>query len=615
MKANQDDDFWPAYVDALSNMVLALIFVVLILALALSQSSTMSARQMAQEMVLAQVETEQENTERKAGTPDRSGREPPSGSEQNDVASSAMTQEAGASALPVEVSPQEPSPSAPAPEAAAASQAALKATADEAPDPDLADRVSEFSATKTENMEEKARDTVAPSPVLPATVRIREDTAYRFEGEEAISVDDLDEDLTQIELSVLYGILSVDAVAGVELSGQASSALVLRGSQNALTRSLQSLEYRGFPNFFGKDSLILRASGASGRQSLSVSALTVTPVNDPPVGVASRTSALVDRAYVFSIRDFFFDDVEDHPLGAIRIDRLNDRGQLQLSGKPVLVGDIVAAEGMKRGDFVFIPPSADGAFEPVALSVTVIDAGGTEDGGEDRARASSSLTIDFVAVPGRLQSLTQAPVSDLVEQAVTGEQSARPSVASPGDESRDGTGAASDGQTATQNAQDSTPPPEGLKGMIVSEDDLSSPSETATVGNTVDLRLQPDLAAIEAEALATEASISSGSTGEIIVQFPDKVVALDEVTQARLTQEIAFLGEPAALDLTLVVLSPYPYLTIERSAAMTRAISVWQALRDSGVPSDAIEIRIERERRSAQFGEVRITRASRGSAD
>ena len=47
MRESENETYWPGYVDALSNMVLALIFVVLVLALALSQYSAMAARQLA----------------------------------------------------------------------------------------------------------------------------------------------------------------------------------------------------------------------------------------------------------------------------------------------------------------------------------------------------------------------------------------------------------------------------------------------------------------------------------------------------------------------------------------------------------------------------------------
>ena len=55
MKDNDQDSFWPGYVDAMSNMVLSLIFVVLVLAMTLSLYSMVSAQRMAEQLYLSRI--------------------------------------------------------------------------------------------------------------------------------------------------------------------------------------------------------------------------------------------------------------------------------------------------------------------------------------------------------------------------------------------------------------------------------------------------------------------------------------------------------------------------------------------------------------------------------
>jgi hypothetical protein len=307
---------------------------------------------------------------------------------------------------------------------------------------------------------------------------------------------------------------------------------------------------------------------------------------------------LTEQAFVFSLRDFPYSDVEDDRLSGIRLDRSVELGTLLLGTAEVDPGTVISADQIRGGEFVFVPPSDGGVTEPIRFLVTVIDAGGVENGGQDTAEAPSENTVS--ELPERDPG--EAPVRNV-------------SSTSPGEEIQEMTELDVPAAGLTEETQGEGQDPDISTTASLATQDPTRPGAADDAGNVLDARIQPDVSADDEVKVITPSSLSTGPTGEIVVQFPDRVVALDQGSSEILAQQIRLLGEPSGLRLSLAVLSPFPNLTVERSVAMTRGISIWQNLIAAGVPADAMTIRIERELRSARLGEVRISRAPPMSTD
>jgi len=574
MSESEHDTYWPGYVDALSNMVLALIFVVLVLALSLSHYSAMSARQIAEEIVESQS----------ASTADA----PENAAEMR--ATEVMSAQSA-----TEVAEGNPS------EAQSSASGSERATAD-----------AQESAEQTEI---SVQTGAPPAPLLPLVIRVLEDEPHFFTAAEAVRVEDADGDLSSVELSVLNGTLRVEPREDLEIIGQDSARLMLRGPQDKIAAVLGSLSYQGAQDYFGKDNLVLRASDASGGETVAVADLTVTPVNDAPVGMDGRITALADQPYVFSLRDFVYLDVEDDRLLALRLEGTVEDGQLLAGAAEVGPGSLIAAEQVRRGELVFLPPVDAAGVGPISVLVRVVDAGGVENGGQDTAERPSRINIDLLPVAGRMQSPAENTVAELPERDPGPVPVRNLSSTAPGEEIREMTALALPEASFAEEMESEGQDPALSSSAALTTQDPTRPGAADDAGNVLEARIQPDAAADEEIEVMAPSSLSTGPTGEIVVQFPDRVVALDESTAEILAQQIRLLGEPDQLRLSVVILSPFPNLTVERSVAMTRGISVWQRLLAAGVPADAMTIRIEQEQRTARLGEVRISRITPTSAD
>lgn len=610
MSESENETYWPGYVDALSNMVLALIFVVLVLALALSQYSAMAARQLAAEIVQSESATKGEEAE----SPEEA--EPTNvlalqGAEQGMEAQPSEAQTTGSRS---ELSSAEAGgiveAASPGAQSAAPAEAAAGAGARS-----TAELQDTAQGTAQGQAEISAPTEAPPAPMLPLVIRVTEDLPHRFASDEGVRVEDLDGNLVGVELSVLNGTLGAAPGEGIEMTGAETGQLGLRGPQDKIAEALGSLVYQGAPNYFGKDNLVLRARDGSGGETVSVAQLMVAPVNDAPIGEEARVMALTEQAFVFSLRDFPYSDVENDSLSGIRVDRSVEVGQLLLGTAKISSGTVISADQIQRGEFVFVPPPDGSVFEPIRFLVTIIDAGGVENGGQDTAETPSEIMIELISIAGRLQSTGETTVSELPERDPDEAPVQNVSSTSPGDEVQEMTEPDMPEVSLVEEAQGEGQDPDTPSTASLATQDPTSPGGADDAGNVLEAQIQADVAADEAVEVIAPSSLSAGPAGEIVIQFPDRVVALDDGSAEILAQQIRLLGEPSGLRLSLVVLSPFPNLTVERSVAMTRGISVWQRLIAAGVPADAMTIQIDRELRSARLGEVRISRAAQLSED
>lgn len=132
----------------------------------------------------------------------------------------------------------------------------------------------------------------APTNALPEPQITAEDTPLTFSllNQNALGAFDPDLDSLTTTLTVQHGVLNVGLnLLGATVSGDGTGTLVLTGSQAAINNALAQLQYTPNANYNGSDSLEIGTNDGQLTDSDSV-AITVTPVNDAPVGVPEITS-------------------------------------------------------------------------------------------------------------------------------------------------------------------------------------------------------------------------------------------------------------------------------------------------------------------------------------
>ena len=128
-------------------------------------------------------------------------------------------------------------------------------------------------------------------------------------------------------------------------------------------------------------------------------AVTVTDVNDAPVGVANSVIAFTDVAYTFSASDFVFTDADSDALLAVKITTLPSLGTLTLSGAPISAGAVIAVADI--GTLQYNPPvgAYSGLMTPyTTFTFQVQDNGGTASGGVDLDPTPRTMSIYIDAV-------------------------------------------------------------------------------------------------------------------------------------------------------------------------------------------------------------------------
>ena len=134
----------------------------------------------------------------------------------------------------------------------------------------------------------------APVNTAPTAVTATEDTAFLFNGGNAISVTDVDSNVT-VTLSVDHGVLHA---SGAGVSGDGSDTLTIASATpTAVNAILAGLSYQGDLNFNGNDTLTIVTSDGTLSDTDTV-AITVSAVNDAPVVDLNGATAGVDRTDV-----------------------------------------------------------------------------------------------------------------------------------------------------------------------------------------------------------------------------------------------------------------------------------------------------------------------------
>ncbi|MRD47860.1 S-layer family protein [Caenimonas koreensis] len=121
-----------------------------------------------------------------------------------------------------------------------------------------------------------------PGNNAPAAVAATEDVPFSFFGASQVSVTDIDNNITSVQLGVAHGALTVTPAgsATIFVGANGSVTLTLIGNQSDINASLASLTYVPGADFNGSDTLAILTKDAANATATSSVAITVAPVAD-----------------------------------------------------------------------------------------------------------------------------------------------------------------------------------------------------------------------------------------------------------------------------------------------------------------------------------------------
>ncbi len=143
----------------------------------------------------------------------------------------------------------------------------------------------------------------APVNTVPGAQTVDEDTPLGISG---ISVNDVDDNLSTVQLSVDFGRLTVTLSGSATITAGANNGptLTLSGTQADINATLASLVYQGPANYSGSATLTVLSTDANSVTDSDTVAITVSPVNDAPVNtVPGAQTVAEDSTLTFSSGD------------------------------------------------------------------------------------------------------------------------------------------------------------------------------------------------------------------------------------------------------------------------------------------------------------------------
>ena len=157
-------------------------------------------------------------------------------------------------------------------------------------------------------------------------------------------------------------------------------------------------------NFDGTDTFTYIADDGEGGTDTATVTITITSVNDAPQGSDNTITLLEDGSHTFAASDFGFTDVNDGPpdnFQSVTIDTLPADGVLTLGGSAVTAGQTISSPLLNT--LVFTPVAdSNNTTTPGAshssFTFTVIDDGGTANGGVDTDPVPNTITFDVTPV-------------------------------------------------------------------------------------------------------------------------------------------------------------------------------------------------------------------------
>ncbi len=169
---------------------------------------------------------------------------------------------------------------------------------------------------------------------VPGAQTVTEDTALSLGG---ISVTDVDGNLSTVQLGVANGTVTVSLAGGATISAAARTArrtLTSPAPRRQINAALGTLTYQGTLNYNGPDTLTVTSTDGNAVTDVDTVALTVTPVNDPPVNTVPGAQTVTEDT-ALSLGGISVTDVDGN-LATVQLGVLNGTVTVTLSGGAVI---------------------------------------------------------------------------------------------------------------------------------------------------------------------------------------------------------------------------------------------------------------------------------------
>ena len=167
------------------------------------------------------------------------------------------------------------------------------------------------------------------------------------------------------------------------------------------------------------------ANGGIATSSTQSATLTLTAVNDAPVGVASSVTSAEDAVYALRGSDFGFTDPLDagvtvNTLQAVLITTLPGTGTLKFDGADLSAGTTVTVADLGMGRLTYTPASNVSGNGAASFTFQVQDNGGTANGGVNLDATPRTLTINLTPSNDAPVLVDGVPtLSTITEEATT----------------------------------------------------------------------------------------------------------------------------------------------------------------------------------------------------
>ncbi|MDY0746607.1 cadherin-like domain-containing protein [Paucibacter sp. R3-3] len=231
------------------------------------------------------------------------------------------------------------------------------------------------------------------------TVTTLEDTAYIFAASDFGFSDADGNALLAVKITTVPGAGSLTLNGVAVTAGQAVAVADITAGNLKFTPAANAngAGYASF-TFQVQDDGGTANGGVDTDPTPRTMTVNVTSVNDAPSGANNTVTTNEDTAYVFTVADFGFTDVDGNALLAVKITTIPGAGSLTLNGVAVTAGQAITAADITAGKLQFTPAANANGTSYTSFTFQVQDDGGTANGGVDTDPTPRTMTVNVTSV-------------------------------------------------------------------------------------------------------------------------------------------------------------------------------------------------------------------------
>ena len=158
-------------------------------------------------------------------------------------------------------------------------------------------------------------------------------------------------------------------------------------------------------------------NGQNQDQSANTITIDTTQVNDPPTGNDNAFEIVEGTTNILNSSIFgFTDSVDNHAFSSIVIEKPSAIGSLQLNGTTITEQQVISIDDINSAALVYTAPSSSNLSQDTII-FKVVDDGGTDNGGQNIADSSNTISVAITPQPNTPPSSTDNVVS-IIEDSV-----------------------------------------------------------------------------------------------------------------------------------------------------------------------------------------------------